>query len=78
MRAPSYEPSRARHMPSRCRQARFWLSAGLNHTPGLAARSVELGAAKLRFGDDVIAAARFLGNKSLDATAAALAIDWQR
>ena len=52
--------------------------AGLNHTPGLAARSVELGAAKLRFDDDVIAAARFLGNKSLDATAAALAIDWQR
>ena len=47
--------------------------AGLD---GLTPTSVEHGAAVARFGDDVAAAARFLGSKSLDRTARNLNIGW--
>ena len=43
---------------------------------GLTPTSIEHGAAVARFGDDVAAAARFLGSKSLDRTARNLNIGW--
>ena len=53
------------------------IDAGLSGVPGLAPRSIELGSARARFGDDLIAGARFLGSGSLDSAAKALDIDWR-
>lgn len=53
-------------------------TAGLNHHPGVSARSIRLHTARTMLDRDGIeAAARFLGAVSLDTTASSLAYDWQ-
>ena len=54
------------------------IDAGLGSVAGLTPRSIELGAARILFGDDIVGAARWLGSASLDATARALGVDWRR
>ena len=54
------------------------IDAGLGGVAGLTPRSIELGAARILFGDDIVAAARWLGSASLDSTARALCVDWRR
>ncbi|MGB1506890.1 MAG: hypothetical protein ACPHDT_15555 [Acidimicrobiales bacterium] len=54
------------------------IDAGLGGVAGLTPRSLELGAARIIFGDDIVGAARWLGSASLDGAARALCIDWQR
>ena len=53
------------------------LDAGLGGVAGLTPRSLELGAARVIFGDDLDGAARWLGSASLDVTAMALRVDWR-
>ena len=54
------------------------IDAGLGGVAGLTPRSLELGAARILFDDDIVGAARWLGSASLDATARALCVDWRR
>ena len=54
------------------------IDAGLGGVAGLTPRSVELGAAHVIFGHDIVGAARWLGSASLDATARALCVVWRR
>jgi hypothetical protein len=54
------------------------IDAGLGGVAGLTPRSLELGAARIIFDDDIVGAARWLGSASLDGAARALCIDWRR
>ena len=55
----------------------FLRDAGLGRVPGVTAKSIRLGVAQqVLHSDGLEAAARFLGSRSLDGTAASLRYEW--
>jgi hypothetical protein len=73
---PALPIDRAAHSVT-VRLRRLLVDAGLSRLPGLTARSIRLGVARaILDSSNLESAARFLGDSSLDATAASLRYEW--